>query len=195
LILIDELARGDLEGGDSVEAYLDEAFEDAARQPDCPVVGMEIVNITSGTAVYDFPSTAIRLRDLFFDNKFLYAASDYELESYLVTWRSLSGAPFAYTIEDETKRQFRLVPNPNVSTAYTLLVDPLGVDYPDNPVVAFFTEKRETVPDWLGFYFVFAALSPEFRQPSNHQDNDFSRVCAALAQLHVALTGGWSLAT
>lgn len=188
LLLTQDMARGQA-NDDTIDVFFDEVLYNLAKSANPLLTNAELVDLTSGTAVYALPPTAIRIRHAFFENKKLFRAKRDQAEAYSSTWRSGSGDPQAFLTDEETARNFRLYPTPSVSTVWDdFFIDPLGDDYPDNIVALIFNESRtDVIYDWLVYYIVFEILYREFVRPSDHQDIEWAGLCNKLASFFLLL--------
>ena len=172
LDLIQDIARDEADT-DAISAYYDEIVEELGKLPDPPMVERDLLTVTSGTATYDYPAAAVELLYYFQHAYQLPHITEETLEAYEITWRDDSGAPRAWKTNEENAREFRLYPNPNItSTALGVgATEPFGEDFPTNMGALIYSDTRESdISDMVGLYITFRVLHKEFVRPSNHQD-------------------------
>ena len=172
-----------LQEATTTSEFMDVALTELARLAG-PMVGSTTGNLTSGTATYVFPSTAIRLLCVIARNKELSFQSSNDMEYHSITWRDdavTSGttdvnAHYAYMVDEVSGRKFSIYPIPSTATTdgYTVV----------------YTESRDTtIPEWYALPIIFDTLAREFAFPSDHQDKDFATLCAHIATLCYAILG------
>lgn len=152
-----------------MSASYDDIMERFAKRT-APFVDTEVFTPTVNVEEYAYPSSAVRLLAVLVNGKELPQTSLPELETYSKDWRASAvdlGTPIAYTFAERDARQVRIFPRPDSTTA--------------DGGTFLFAEKRSTdIPDWLALPIVFLILAEEFAYPSDHQDLEFAKVCAAV---------------
>lgn len=192
IIALVEIYSKTLASSNTINTYFDEAVESLCKLPNPPLVNCEAITITSGTAVMDYPTNAIKILAVFYTSRQLAYTLGRELEHYSGTWRDDSGTPIAYTLKEESGRTYRLYPNPNTSTVSSGGAEPLGEDYAATAGAAIMYSNNSTTgsfADWLAYPLTFNVLAREFARPSAHQDLTFSTTCKQLSQLLYSLAG------
>ena len=98
----------------AIDRFYDDVVRDLGQRP--WLTQATLISVTAGTATYTPAISVIRILDVYYDNRVLCKATKQELESINARWRDLRGSPFVYVTEDETAKDFRVVPNPEVSS-------------------------------------------------------------------------------
>jgi len=185
LTLIQDIAR-DQATDTTISDYYDEVIEELGKTKNPPLVERALFTITAGTASYSYPTDAIELLYLFRATDPLSPVTMKELESYNLEWRSDSGTPIAYKLDQEDSDTFRLYPNPDTtSTALGIgATEPFGDDFPANMGAAIYSDSRETgISDMIGLYVTFRVLYKEFHRPSDHQDIEWAMLHKSIANV------------
>lgn len=175
----------------TLDAYFSDVLYELGRSPR-PLVEAELFAVASGTAGYSFPANAVTLLHAFFGSAQLSPSDKASLEAYSSTWRSDSGTPFAYTVDEQTGRAFRLYPTPSASSAALSFPTgtPFGVDFPSNAGCLIFSSARtEDIQPWVGYAIALKVLAKEFAKPTNKQDVDFADACNQLAEVFLLAAG------
>lgn len=167
----------------AIDRFYDDVVRDLGQRP--WLTQATLISVTAGTAVYTPATSVIRILDVYYDNRVLRKATKQELESIDAQWRDLRGSPFAYVSEDETAKDFRIVPNPEVSSKDFIFLfgSPFGLDYPEYAVAIVHTETRIDLPAWLEMPVAFEILRREFIRESDHKDAEFAAACGQLSDL------------
>lgn len=183
--LVEDIARVTLDP-DTIARYYDDALEDVCKFDRPPLVTSEMIEITAGTATYDYPTDAVKIVNAFYDSTQLLPCIISALDAYSDDWRDDSGDPWAFTRDETDKDTYTLYPNPQSSSGAFSFPNaaPMGEDFPDDTVVLIYSQRRDDdIPDWLVFVLVFDILAREFARPSDHQDAEFSDACRSASQL------------
>jgi hypothetical protein len=178
-----------LQQGDSVllAQFYDEIVTDLARQ--AWVSDATILPVVAGTGLFAFPERAVRIMGVVYDDTELSESTVMELDAVDNEWRSRTGKPMTYVLEDETTRTVRLYPAPDVNSKDVSFPGGvnLGENYPQGSVVLFHTETREDVPEWLTLPIAFSILAREFERASAHRDPAFADACQKTADALMTL--------
>lgn len=182
LQLVSDLAYGQSDAANVADFYT-HVVEDLARYP--WMTNASLVATVAGTSEYVLASTQVKLLAVFFDNKQLARLTVQEASVLDPQWRDRSGFPFAYVVEAEPQKTFRLYPNPDTaSKAFSFPTgQPLGLDFPAYSVVVFHTETRTNVLPWLELPVALEVLAREFERESNHRDLEFSGLARQLGAI------------
>jgi len=178
------------ESSDSVDAFYDDTLRDIAQLE--LLTGIRLIEVTGGTPTYTIPDDVVKIMGMFYDDTILGEATVSTLKTYAVDWKAVVGSPLAYTTQEETKKTFRLFPEPEVSSKdfSFILGSPLGQDFPEYSVGIIHTEIREDRDNWLDIPITLRLLEKEFHRESDHQDLEFVRQCKQLADLFFGVIGG-----
>jgi hypothetical protein len=151
------------------------------------------VDPTSTThPVYPIPETAVKLFGVFYGERYLARATLLEVEAFAgINWRDIRGEPFAFVVESENERYFRLFPNPQEPTDALVFPTgvPFGLDYPRNAMAVVASMIRDDIPEWLELPITMEIMGREFARESDHKDNEFAQICKAAAQLFFGMMG------
>lgn len=171
----------------AIDRYYDDVVRDLGQHP--WLTQATLISITAGTAIYTPATSVIRILDTYYDDRVLRPATLKEMESINPAWRDARGTPIAYVNEDETAKDFRLYPNPEVTSKDFIFLfgSPFGLDYPEYAVAIVHTETRIDLPAWLEMPTAFEVLAREFMRESNHQDVAFAKMCKQVADLLLSL--------
>ena len=182
ITLVEDIARVDIDA-DTVDRYYADVLEEIGKWMDAPLLNVEIVEITSGTASYGYPTDAVAIVALFHTDRHLSRTSLIELEGYSSTWRDDTGDPWAFTEDEQVKRTYRMYPEPDDTSGAMFGWNLMGADMPSDAGVVVFSERREEdIPDWIGLYVVFEVLRRDFARPSGYQDKAFAGLCGGIAK-------------
>ena len=147
---------------------------------------IDLIQTQAGASTYAYPSTAIELIDVIFDNKKLYPMTVTELRSVNAhVWRDHKGPPIGY-IEDTSDGTIRVVPAPQ-ENGDSFVGKPLDATYPHNNLAVFHVEKRSTSLRWTELYLALLILAREFERESNHQDQALAKFTKQLSDLILSL--------
>lgn len=171
----------------AIDRYYDDVVRDLGQRP--WLTQATLISITANTAIYTPATSVIRILGTFYDDRVLISATPREMESISSTWRDARGTPIAYVNEDEGAKDFRLYPNPEVTSKDFIFLfgSPFGLDYPEYAVAIVHTETRTNLPAWLEMPVAFEVLAREFMRESNHQDVAFAKTCKQMADLLLSL--------
>lgn len=166
----------------AIDRYYDDIVRDLGAQDF--LVQVSLVPVDTTTAIYTPPAPTIDLLQVFYDDRVLYKSALLEVEA-IGRWRDIIGTPVAYIVEDQTSKDFRLFPKPEVNSKpfVFLFGEPLGRDYPEYAAAVVHTETRVDLPEWLETPVAFEILAREFARESDHKDKPFSDACRALAKM------------
>lgn len=148
------------------------------------VTDAAFVRGVGGTALYVYPSTAVRLLSVHYDSKQLAETTPAEADVYDRTWRVTPGDPIAYTEADEDDFTVRLVPVPAVTG-----IDPTGstpysfTTWPNEAVAFIFTDGTTDVHSDEEMWFALEMVARELARDSNHHDANASELAKNLADL------------
>lgn len=182
ITLVEDIARVTVDG-DTIDRYYADVLEEIGKWVNAPLLNVEIVEITSGTAAYGYPTNAVAIIALFHTDRHLSKTSLIELEGYSSTWRDDTGDPWAYTEDEQAKRTYLLYPEPDDTSGAMFGWNLMGADMPSDAGVVVFSERREgDIPDWIGLYITFEILARDFAKPSEYQDKAFAELCGGVAQ-------------
>ena len=174
----------------STDAFYDDTLRDIAQLE--LLTGIRLVETTGGTPTYTIPDDVVKIIGMFYDDAVLGEATVSTLKTYSADWKAVKGRPFAYTTNEETKKTFRLFPEPDVSSKdfSFILGSPFGRDFPEYSVGIIHTQIREDRDNWLDIPITLRVLEKEFTQESDHQDLEFARQAKQLADLFFGVIGG-----
>lgn len=181
----------DLETDATLSTFFDDVVEQLSLIDNPPFTDGALVELTSGTATYDFESTMLKLIFAIMEDSSLSMTHEEGLEAYSKTWRSDTGTPFAVT-QDWLSRQYTLYPNPNFNSTPLAggATEPLGEDYPDDNLWIVFAEDRSTsIQDYYGLVIALLALAREFSQSSDHIDLELAASANQLGSFIMLLLG------
>ena len=171
---------------DTLSRFIDDIFNEIAFLPLPQFSKAEIIPLSSGTSVYDFPADALRLLHAFFNSEMLSLASNADLNAYATMWLADTGSPKAITLDEITARTYTLYPNPVLNSDPIIPIhgEPFGEDYPANNLVLIYADNRQSpIVDIYALSIALESLSREFTYPSDHTDTDYADTCKALSQL------------
>lgn len=182
LTLIQDLSSGQADAA-AIDRFYDDVIRDLGQRP--WLAQATLIAITAGTTVYTPATSVIRILDVYYDDHVLRKATKQELESTNAQWRDEHGTPIVHITEDESAKDFRLYPNPEVSSKDFIFLfgSPFGLDYPEYAVAIVHTETRINLPAWLEMPVAFEILRREFMRESDHKDTEFAGACGQLADL------------
>lgn len=146
---------------------------------------VRLLEVTAGTSQYTIPDDLGLILEMFYDSEIVLKESLHSMNIHNPAWRDLKGPPEFYTIEPETSKQFRLVPQPQVSSKdfSFLFGEPLGVDFPEYSVGLIHTKIQDENPDWLDLPIALKVAAQEFLKESKYQDVEFAQICDQLADM------------
>jgi len=98
-------------------------------------------------------------------------------------WRDEVGRPTAHVVEEETTKQFRLYPEPDIDSKDFIFLfgEPLGRDFPEYSVGIVHTEIRDDNPAWMDYILGLKVLAKEHQKDSDIVDPIFAKSCDDLA--------------
>ena len=149
-----------------------------------------LLPVSIAQASFTLPDFAVRLSQVFYDDRCLDAAQVQDMQSLSPHWRDAQGpAPCTYVTENETERTFRLFPVPLIPSKDFSFVTgtPLGVDFPSYSVMTLHTAHPADGPQVLDLVMAHRILSREFARESQHQDIEYAQRCEVVYQLLLAL--------
>ena len=173
----------------ALSKYYDEVVSDLGRAE--WLVNAEVLSATAGTNQYNPASTVVEIMHVLYDDRVLSKETLRSMDAYNPQWRDQRGTPRAYIVEDETNKQFRLWPTPEVDSKPFIPLHGaiLGLDYPEYSVVVIQTEFREVLPIWMELPVAFAMLAREFARESDHIDTAFAESCDKLSKVIFEMLG------
>lgn len=188
LTLVDVLSNGLADSVTSARFY-DEAVIDLVRGG--WIVNVALVAALAGEGLYELPVSGVSLLATFYDDREMSRVEQSELEWITPQWRDRRGIPVAYVTTDETDKEFRLFPQPDVSSKdfSFILGSPMGLDFPEYAAAVLFTEVRDDLPDWLDLPLTFVVLGREFARESAHRDFAFAATCEQVAKVLIGMVG------
>lgn len=134
----------------------------------------ELIAVTGGTSTYALAPLNIRGLEFYLSTGFLTMSDGRGLGALFGSdWRNRTGAPVAYTYDDETSGDFRLVPAPVSDDILTVIR----------------TDARQDIPTWLDLPVTFEILAREYLRESDHQDIELATLCKAMADLLFNMVG------
>ena len=136
----------------------------------------------SGTASYAFPSAAIEILGVFYDDTELRETTIAELDTFMSQWRDMTGRPIVYLLEGEDERTFRLIPTP-VDSSGSVAGLSFGADYPTHGIGVIYTEDRTDLMTYLELPVAVGIAAREMRNVTNHQDLKTSEAFSAIADI------------
>ena len=165
----------------AVERYYDDIVNELGTSEIITNAGL--ISASVGTAVYTLPTDGIKLLLAIYDDTNLSIESRESLDVINTEWRTEKGNPLSIIPEGEDDRSFRLYPEPDVASASFIPIfgSPVGADYPNDSIMAIYTERRDNLPIWLELPLVFEILFREFSRHSNHTDILFASMCQRLS--------------
>lgn len=154
-------------------------------------VEMVMVELTSGTAVYDYPSDAVDLLHGIMTDTDLILGDEAQLDAIDTNWRTTTGTPSILSA-DRLDRQYRLYPSPTTSSDDLIPIhgEPLGVDYPDGWLILFYQQDRELDLKTLYGMPLACKLLASAGDTLIDGDSDLSASAQALHTVMVQLLGG-----
>ena len=177
--LVEDIANVPLDA-DTIDIYYDDVLDTLGRSSFAPLVDGKLFAITSGTAVYSAPSDKSQILDIFIGSRHLSSSTLFDLEAYDDSWRTLTGSPLFYVMDEQNNDDFQLVPSPTTSSGNFSFPNglPLGTDFPSGAGYIFYSYRRDSdIPSFLGIYIALHILIREFTRPSDHQDFNFADAC------------------
>lgn len=173
----------------TIDRYYDDAVHDLAKRE--WLTNATLLPVTATTAEYTTVAPLVAVLDAIYDNVVLDLAPLRDLEAIDPEWRSRTGHPLAYTVEDEPADTVRLYPAPDCASGPFIWLhgSPLGLDYPANALCVIHTETRTDIPAWLELPVALRICGVEFTRDSNHRDPVFARYCARLADFLIQVVG------
>ena len=146
-----------------------------------------LVAVTALTGTYSFPTGAVRLLKVFYDDRELLRESRRALRSDGgADWFRQTGSPIAYTEDQELDQVFRVYPIPEQNSASFTYPngEPFGRDYPRNALVTV-ASMRDDVPAYMEAIAALWMIQYARSMESKSQDLEFA---AALNDLIAFLT-------
>lgn len=145
-------------------------------------------SVTARQSVVTFPTNAVRLLHLFYEDRQLFRETHATLRDIGgPRWRDTIGFPVAFIEGDLLDRQFVPYPRPDIASGAASYPnnEPLGRDYPVGMFITI-TSDRTAPPTWFDVPCALLMLAHTRRMESAIQDLEMAMVCEELAQL---LTG------
>jgi hypothetical protein len=139
------------------------------------LIGTETIAAVAGEAVYTMLNENMEILEMHLASSGrIDAASIKALQSLFgADWRDRKGTPLAYTTDEETDGDFRLIPEPTASDTITMLRK----------------ESRTDIPTWLELPLALEIVSREFQRESDHQDIVFAELSHQLATILFQFVG------
>jgi hypothetical protein len=144
--------------------FFDDAME-ALAKTSAPFVGTDTDTTVAATAVYSYPTGAVRILAVFIDGELLPYATFMDLENYSTTWKNATASDthLAWTTEEQDAKTIRIWPTPSAGTKTITFL--------------FATTRTTDLPEFCILPIAFEMLYQEFAYPSDHQDFEFSQLC------------------
>ena len=173
----------------STDTFYDDTIKDMSQLP--LFTNVRLIAATKGTNQYTIPDDVVNIHEMFYDSSVVPRSSIQTLNTLNQEWRDESGPPVAYAVEEETSKQFRLYPTPDVNSKDFIFLfgEPLGRDFPEYSVGLVHTEIRDDNPDWLDLILSFKVLAKEHQKDSAIVDTNFASLCDQMAD---SLMGGFN---
>lgn len=180
--LVSDMALTQNEAG-TTESFYQNTMKELSLKP--LFTDVRLIEITAETSQYTIPDDIGLILEMFYDSEIVFRESLASMGIHSRNWKDLKGNPEFYVVESETSKQFRLVPEPQVSSKdfSFLLGEPLGRDFPEYSVGLIHTKVQGDNPDWMDLPIALKVVSKEFQKESKYQDPDFAEVCNQLADL------------
>lgn len=184
-LLVDTLGA-DLVSEESFKRNLNVVLLELAETP-ARTRARVIEPISPGDSRISLPDELVHLLGAFYDNRQLDDLNQQQLRAtHGPNWRSLRGAPTAFTREEENERNFRLVPIPTRPSELPLipLWSPLGADMAIGAVTVIATEFHDQKPgtlDHLDVWVALAVLARATSEDSPRRDMEMSQAFQACA--------------
>lgn len=181
LALVADLGGSRCDAGVANQYYDDVAYELARASQ---TLEINLIPSVADTAQYAYPSDAVNLLAVFYDDKQLSRATIREMDAHSINWRDERGTPDDVVTEFEDAKTFRLAPTPDRASAdFIFMGTPLGSEYPEYTCAALYQQKRDDLPAYFDLYMALEILSREFSRESDHRDLRFAQACQQLAAL------------
>ena len=161
---------------DTTSTEADRLYDDIVRE--LGAMGILTENgtkaVTAGTATYTAPTNTIRVLEIH-GGYGIIDQMDYAILTNLLgpRFHQRIGRSEMWCHEHETIKDFRLVPSPNESDTFTVLI----------------TQYQTNVPSWLEMPIALEVLHREYLRESNHQDVDFAMLCRKLSTMWFSMVG------
>lgn len=139
--------------------------------------------VTQGVATYLIADTA-DVAACFFGARQLTKTTLAHLTTFDPQYKTRQGVPRVWCEEHENHNVVRLYPVPNAnSTLASLAPDPMGVDYPDDWLVAFAHDRDETAAPWLDFVLATMILSRDLLHQSSYRSPEIAAAASKLGTI------------
>jgi hypothetical protein len=180
----------DLENDTALSTFFDDTVERLALLDKPPFTTWKLIDLVSGTASYSFESDMLALLHAVMDDSSIFPATEEELNGYSNSWQADTGTPIAYLVE-YLNRKYTLYPEPDFNSGVTgAEVEPLGEDYPDDPLWILYAQDRAASIEAVhAFPVAFLTLAREFSHESLHTDEEFAFLCETIGQLLLTILG------
>lgn len=191
-----------LAGGQADEVVLEREYDLVVTElADQPIITQAtIVPVVRGEPVVDFPRPAVQLLGLIHDDTWLSLTSVRTLvQTHGAHWRTRTGKPTSYVLDDVSARQVRLYPVPNMTSDPVIATTgaPFGLDFPRNALVFLhtvrlpvFAEEFRDLPPWCDAWIAFSICARLFHYESAVRDPEMAAACARWAGLLAQMTLG-----
>lgn len=173
----------------STDTFYNDTIKDMSQLP--LFTNVRLLEITDGTNTYTIPDDVVQIQEMFYDSSVVPRSTTKFLTILNQEWRDENGRPTAYVVDEETSKQFRLYPTPDVNSKDFIFLfgEPLGRDFPEYSVGLVHTEIRQNNPDWLDYITALKVLALEHNKNSDIVDPQFADLCNQLAD---SLSGGFN---
>ena len=163
--------------------YYDQLVDEMGRSKLESLVNAELAAVVAADGSYSFPTNAIALLAVIFDDKQLMQASEMDVETSDDLWRETQGTPICFVIEDEDARVIQLYPTPARAGDTIGGSTPFVLPHPAGNLTYIYTERRSTEHAYETLWMALEILAREFARDSNHQDLKFSAAARAFANV------------
>lgn len=154
----------------AISNFYDDVVSDLGMSKDETLTNADFVALTAGVQTYTYPTTALRLLAVLSDTSHLQPSNIREADLFNPGWRTSQDDPKVWLIEQESRRQFSLVPIPPRTGQPIAGATPFTGTYPADNVTVVFTENRADVNPWEELVVALMILVREFSRDSDHRD-------------------------
>lgn len=155
------------------------------NQSGSPQAEIVVAKKSSFPSQYTIPDDVVKILEMFYDSSVIPQSTINSLNALNQEWRDLVGRPVAHIVEEETTKQFRLYPSPDINSKDFIFLfgEPLGRDFPEYSVGIVHTEIRDNNPDWLDYIIGLKVVAKEHQKNSDIVDPQFASLCDQLSDL------------
>jgi len=162
--------------------FYDDVVLEMGMKPNESMVAASLVQVTGGTAQYSYPTSALRLLNVYFDTTVLQISDVNEAAAYDKQWRTTRGEPLAWLVENESRRTVTLVPVPKRTGSTVGASTPFSATFPEGNLTTIYTETRTDVHPWEELYVALVVLERELSRDSDHTDLQLAEAFGKLAE-------------